>query len=296
MEQRAFVINFVTVIFVAVTLYFLFKNNNLHAIVQKDFVAQSVATSPSENSPNVPSVITPGPLMSDVKTFLLSTSVGTLTREGIITDTNTQRSLNGFKMLSESVQLDASAQVKANDILARQYFEHTAPDGVTVVNLVGDQGYAYIRVGENLALGAFADDDAVVTAWMDSPGHRANILDPMYTDIGVGVAKGTYKGQHVVVAVQHFGRPASSCPAVDASLKKSITDGQTKLTNLSNSLDTLKTQLDSERGSGEDVTSLVDSYNTGIDSYNADYDAVEKIRATYNSEVVAFNTCMTTNP
>ena len=296
MEQRIFVINFITVIFVAVTLYFLFKNNNLHTIVQKDFTQQSTASAPSETAPAAPSVITPGPLMSDVKTFLLGTSPGTLTREGIIADTNAQRADNSFKPLSESVQLDASAQVKANDILARQYFEHIAPDGVTVTTLVEDQGYVYIRVGENLALGAFSDDQAVVTAWMNSPGHRANILDPMYTDIGVGVAKGTYKGQEVVVAVQHFGRPASSCPTVDASLKQSITDGQAKLTALSNSLDALKTEIDSERGSGEDVTGIANSYNKGIDTYNADYDAVEKTRETYNAQVAAFNECMMTDP
>ena len=300
MQERTFIINVITVVFVAATLYFLFKNNNIPAAVKQDLQPESVITSSSTASgvaqSGTPTVVTPGPLLSKVQSWFLSSTPGTLTRSGIIADTNVQRGDNAVPQLTESVALDASAQVKANDILARQYFEHTAPDGVTVSTLVTDQGYDYIRVGENLALGDFKNDQAVVDAWMNSPGHRANILDPKFMNIGVGVATGMYKGQEVVVAVQHFGRPASSCPIVDDSLETQITTGQAQLERLSASLNDLQAQIDKERGSGEDTSGIAASYNKGIDTYNADYAAVEKVRTEYNTEVQAFNACLVSNP
>lgn len=215
-----------------------------------------------------------------------------LTVEGIIRETNVQRSANGIAALSESKQLDASAQVKAQDILARQYFEHTAPDGKTVSDLVADQGYTYIKIGENLALGDFTSDADVVTAWMNSPGHRANILDPQFREIGVGVAYGTYQGHAVYVAVQHFGKPSSACPTISASLKAEVEAGQAQLTADANTLASEKAAIDAGKSQGQDETQEIAAYNAGVEKYQSEYATINAERMEYNAQVEAFNLCI----
>ena len=265
----------------------------------------------------IPQVVTPGPLTKiptdDGTTTASSTATAAtpvakpaaplpapvetgmhtlLTGEGIISQTNAQRAENGVAALSESTQLDASAEAKAQDILARQYFEHTAPDGKTVSDLVAAQGYTYIKIGENLALGDFTSDSDVVTAWMNSPGHRANILDPEFQQIGVGVAYGMYQGQEVYVAVQHFGRPSSDCPSISDSLKSEVESGQASLTVEANDLQAQKAAISAGEAQGQDETKAISDYDSGVDKYQSDYAAVETIRTEYNDQVAAFNQCI----
>ncbi len=318
MESRKAIINIVTVAFVAGSLYFMFQHNDVpglvgselrKAVTSADRAADGIASNASLGAqdsaassslvgsqplakPVRPTVSTPGPLVSKQPSSLPTVAAGNLTTTGIIADTNAERTSRSLPALKESKKLDASAQVKANDILARQYFEHTAPDGSTVSTLVDAQGYQYIRIGENLALGDFKDDADVVTAWMNSPGHRANILGASYTEMGVGVAEGYYKGLKVVVAVQHFGAPLSVCPSIEGNLKQQIIDGQVRLSKMSASLSALKAEIDREREQGDDVTGLIASYNAGIDTYNDSYAAVEKIRTKYNAGVSSFDACV----
>ena len=262
----------------------------------------------------IPQSVTPGPLTkisTDGSTTQpvsqnpapVTTSSGTAVRtqlpahallsvEGIISQTNLQRNKNSVASLSESTQLDASAQVKAQDILTRQYFEHTAPDGKTVSDLVGAQGYTYIKIGENLALGNFTSDADVVTAWMNSPGHRANIVDSEFQQMGVGVAYGTYQGHSVYVAVQHFGKPSTACPTISAALKSQVENGQASLTKEATALQSEKAAIDTGKSQGFDMSQQVSAYNAGVDKYQADYTAVEAIRIQYNAQVVAYNQCI----
>lgn len=116
-------------------------------------------------------------------------------------------------------------------MLARQYFEHKSPTGETVGDLANHTDYHYLVIGENLALGNFDTNQAVIDAWMASEGHRANILDPRYVDIGISAIKGTYKDDSVWVIVQHFGLPISVCPpSADPTLKTSISAETLSLT------------------------------------------------------------------
>lgn len=249
-------------------------------------------------------VITPGPLAKipvtgtsqsqDSSTTTVSASSGTaLTVKGIIAATNTERTKGGSGMLTESNKLNASALVKAADILKGQYFEHVAPDGTTVSKLVSEQGYEYIKIGENLALGDFASDADVVTAWMNSPGHRANILDAQFKEIGVGIAYGTYKGRSVYVAVQHFGRPQAVCPKIDASLKVQVENGQTQLAKDASRLQQDKKDIDQGIAIGTDESLQIAAYNAGVEKYQSDYEKIDALRIEYNEQVNAFNTCVT---
>src|SRR3972149_8112399 len=152
-----------------------------------------------------------------------------LTGEGGIKSTNIQREKNGLTTLSTNSLLNQSTQRKVKDMFSEQYFEHISPQGLDVSDLAENAGYKFILIGENLALGNFLNDEALVQAWMDSPGHRENILNSGYKEIGVAVLKGTYQGKTTWIAVQHFGKPLSDCPQPDTTLKQKIANNKVLL-------------------------------------------------------------------
>ena len=270
-------------------------------VVNKQTVQDAIKQLSSGISKNLTSLTTPVSFQTDSAAVLPgplshidtnTTSGSAITRTGIVSNTNNERSKQSLHVLSENTQLDNSAQVKAQDILTRHYFEHTAPDGTTSSDLASTAGYQYLIVGENLALGNFISDADVVTAWMNSPGHRANILRADYKDIGVGVAQGQYDGHLVWVVVQHFGRPRTDCPLIDNSLKSEITAGDKEVASIVTTLENLKTQVEEGRAQGKDMNTEVDSYNEILASYSAKFAALNKLRTTYNDEVRAFNACL----
>lgn len=135
----------------------------------------------------------------------------------IIALTNTERTDNGVGTLEENALLDSAAQAKADDMAANDYFSHVGPDGKTPWQWIDESGYVYQYAGENLAV-RFVDSSDVVNAWMASPTHRANIVKPVYTQIGVGVADGLYQGEPATYVVQYFGTPQSIEPASVATV------------------------------------------------------------------------------
>lgn len=123
--------------------------------------------------------------------------------------TNDNRVADSLGTLRRSATLDEAAQLKAADMAKYEYFAHDSPLGVTPWYWFGRVGYDYTYAGENLAV-HFSDSDDVVKAWMNSPGHRANIMNGSYTEIGIGTAKGEYKGSPTIFVVQLFGRPMTT--------------------------------------------------------------------------------------
>lgn len=120
--------------------------------------------------------------------------------------TNEERAARSLPTLARNAQLDEAAQMKAQDMAAKGYYAHVSPDGVTPMHWVEKAGYKYLIIGENLVVNR-KDAEQVVDAFMGSPGHRANILRSDFTEIGVGVANGTYKGKDATFAVQIFAAP-----------------------------------------------------------------------------------------
>jgi uncharacterized protein YkwD len=234
-------------------------------------------------------VSTPGPL--EVFRKIVGGEKG-LTISGVISATNQNRKDNGnLPALKENSKLDASAKMKLDDMFAKQYFEHVSPDGKGVADLAAEVGYEYIVIGENLALGGFADDNDLVDAWMNSPGHRANILNDRYTEIGVAVGKGMYNGKLTWLAVQHFGMPRSSCPTLDQVLKASIVALESKLTALESQLSAIRKDLSSGVYVGDAYKEKTDEYNALVTQYNQQAAIVREKISTYNAEVKAFNAC-----
>lgn len=125
----------------------------------------------------------------------------------LINETNSSRQTQQLGTLATNPILEKAAQMKADDMSAKGYFAHNAPDGTTPWHWFDEAGYNYAAAGENLAVN-FTDSKDVATAWMNSPTHRANIMNANYTEIGIATAHGTYKGKDAIFVVQEFGRPA----------------------------------------------------------------------------------------
>lgn len=99
-----------------------------------------------------------------------------------------------------------SAQMKAEHMAKNGYFAHDSPTGESPWYWFGQSGYKFLYAGENLAV-HFVDSEDVHRAWMASVTHRANILNPNFTEIGIGIAQGAFQGRSAIFIVQHFGRP-----------------------------------------------------------------------------------------
>lgn len=104
----------------------------------------------------------------------------------LLQDTNDQRAANNVAALSLNATLNQAAQAKAHDMATNNYWAHTSPSGLTPWYFITQAGYGYTTAGENLAYG-FATASDALTGWMNSPGHRANILNAAFTEVGFGI-------------------------------------------------------------------------------------------------------------
>ena len=104
---------------------------------------------------------------------------------------NVERKKKGLSELKYNWQLSRVARYKSEDMRDRGYFSHTSPTYGTPYQMMRSFGITYRTAGENIAKGQ-TSPEAVVNAWMNSSGHRANILNPSFTEIGVGFASGNY--------------------------------------------------------------------------------------------------------
>lgn len=208
-----------------------------------------------------------------------------LTQAGIIKYTNLAREKNGLSPLKENSALDSSAKIKVEDMFAKQYFAHESPLGLGVSDLAKSVGYNFITIGENMALGNFNDDQALVEAWMKSPGHRENILNTKYQEIGVSVIKGTYEGEITWMAVQHFGMPQNACPEVSQILKTTIDTNQLRLEEMMTQIKILESDSNKSEEEQKNYETLVEQYNNLIDEN-------KKIVNQYNQQVIRYNNCL----
>ncbi len=108
--------------------------------------------------------------------------------EEVVRLVNKMRSQNGLNPLTHDWQLSRVARYKSQDMADKGYFSHTSPTYGSPFDMMKSFGISYKAAGENIAKGQ-KTPEAVVNAWMNSPGHRANILSSSYTRIGVGYVK-----------------------------------------------------------------------------------------------------------
>lgn len=119
--------------------------------------------------------------------------------------TNQKRQEAGLAPLVLNDSLSQAAYKKAQDMLFKNYWSHNAPDGTTPWVFVKSSGYDYLFAGENLARG-FTTAPDTISAWMNSPGHRDNMLSANYKDIGFAVVTGNLTGDETVLVVEMLGK------------------------------------------------------------------------------------------
>ncbi|HSW99583.1 MAG TPA: CAP domain-containing protein [Patescibacteria group bacterium] len=155
-----------------------------------------------------------GATQKGVLGYATDMSVGSL-----LQGTNQQRAGNALGALALNSELNQAAQTKANDMAARGYWSHNTPDGATPWTFITGAGYNYQTAGENLAYGFDTSSDTI-TGWMNSPEHRANILNGTYKEIGFGIANAAdYQStgpETIVVAMYASQQTVAATPAAAA--------------------------------------------------------------------------------
>lgn len=165
--------------------------------------------------------------------------VSTVLPAVVVDLTNDERQALNAPELRRNTTLDQAAKLKAQHMAANEYFSHYSPEGVSPWYWFDEAGYIYAHAGENLAI-HFTDSTEVVEAWMNSPTHRANIVDAKYTEIGVGTARGKYEGYDTVYVVQLFGAPAYTAPVEPVEIETPEVTDTVKLAELAQTLSDLE--------------------------------------------------------
>lgn len=139
-----------------------------------------------------------------------------ITADKVISQTNSERQKLGLVPLKYNATLSQSAAAKAEDMFKNNYWAHNSPEGKTPWDFFKSAGYQYSVAGENLAKD-FYDTEGLIKAWMNSPTHRDNIVNPKYQEIGIGVVNGILNGVKTTLVVQHFALPLNAPVATKKS-------------------------------------------------------------------------------
>lgn len=143
-------------------------------------LSEIISANPQIKDPNL---IYPGqkitvPKIDDIKAL----------EDEVIRLVNSERAKRGLHALKANWQVSRVARYKSQDMIDKNYFSHTSPTYGSPFRMLESFGISFSAAGENIAMGLRTPSE-VMKAWMESPGHRANILNPSYTEIGVGFAK-----------------------------------------------------------------------------------------------------------
>lgn len=145
-----------------------------------------------------------------------------ITAQKVLDQTNQERSKLGLPVLKYNSLLSQSATQKAQDMFTHNYWAHTSPSGTSPWNFFKNVDYKYSIAGENLARD-FYDTESLLKAWMNSPTHKENIINPKYQEIGIGVVNGTLGGIKTTLVVQHFATPVSQIVSNQKTKPEAIT-------------------------------------------------------------------------
>jgi len=177
-----FVLTFTTTVLAQSQVYTVRSGDTLWKIAAKYQVGTSEIISANPQLKN-PALIYPGqkltiPSIDDVKSL----------ESEVIRLVNVERSKRGLQTLSANWQLSRVARYKSQDMIDKGYFSHTSPTYGSPFKMMEAFGIRYSAAGENIAMGQRSPQE-VMNAWMNSPGHRNNILSTSFYQIGVGLAK-----------------------------------------------------------------------------------------------------------
>lgn len=264
--------------------------------VKLTIVKPPVTTTNQVTTPVPGLILNPAPLTPSVPVVVVPKAIPGAD-SNILKYTNEERIDKGLKALTNNSLLDTIARLRVDDLFENQYFEHESPKGQSAPVIAKNQGYSYLLIGENLAMGNFGGDRGIVDAWMDSHGHRANILNSKYKELGASQRVDIFKGNKVTIAVQIFGDPANVCSKPSSTTKNLITTSTASITQL---------QLQA-KDMYDNITVLKNTpgidqsyYNQKIQEYNyfakSINEAVVNLKIMveqYNSQVNQYNKCIT---
>jgi len=134
-----------------------------------------------------------------------SQNVTGLNEDKLVLLANKNRLDIGLSPLTYDINLQQAAIAKAKDMASNDYFEHFSPAGKTPWEFMVENNYSYTIAGENLAMD-FTSENDIEQAWLDSPTHRANILNPEFENIAIAVEKDNFEGRETYLVVQMFGK------------------------------------------------------------------------------------------
>lgn len=171
--------------------------------VPKTTVKQPVQTQPSQQTQQPAQTTTPQPVQQQPETSTKPTTPQTTStlsayEQKVVDHTNQERAKNGLPALKVDLALSKMAHEKSRDMSANGYFSHTSPTYGSPFDMMKKYGISYRYAGENIAMGQRTPEE-VVKGWMNSEGHRKNILSPNFNYIGVGyVSQGNYWTQEFI--------------------------------------------------------------------------------------------------
>jgi uncharacterized protein YkwD len=261
---------------------------------------KKVATPPVANKGQVATSV---PILFFFPTSTTPTNVSETPQAPVIIDnspiliyTNKERAKASLKPLYSNSILDKIAKLRLDDLFANQYFDHNSPDGKTADGLAKSEGYDYILIGENLAMGNFDGDQGIVDAWMASEGHRANILNDKYRELGVAERVDNFEGREVTIAVQIFGEPIAVCSKPSSDIKlfitsstDSITKAQAQAKVMYDDLNSVKNSLNIDQSY---YNQKVQEYNYFAKQINDAVLGLKNMIDLYNSQVSQYNSCI----
>jgi uncharacterized protein YkwD len=218
-----------------------------------------------------------------------------LSSSGILTETNKERASLGLVPLSMNPILNEIALNRMKDMFGKGYFEHTSPDGKTVSSFAKSESYEYLVIGENIALGNFSNNKELLSAWMASPGHKANIINSSYSEIGIAVSKNSYQGSQMVIAVQVFAKPQKDCSYPNQDLKIKVNSYTQSIKNLVDNAEKVKAELNVMKTNGTSASKYNDKvaeYNLLAKLANTLSAEIKELTASYNLQVGIYNECI----
>lgn len=147
--------------------------------------------------------------LPEIKTEIkIEKMLASLTQEMIVKRVNPIRLSSGFSELKINGKLNRAAQSKAEDMIKRNYFSHTDPEGQPPWIWLEKVDYKYAAAGENLAMDV-SDAKALASAWLASSSHAKNILNDYFKDVGIGIARGKISNKKTIVVVMFLASEIS---------------------------------------------------------------------------------------
>ncbi len=227
----------------------------------------------------------------------------------IIKLTNEYRLSLGLTPLRENFQLTHAAEYRANDMISNRYYAHVNPTtGEGPGEAIEDVNYRYRTYAENIAMGNWQSNRHLVDGWINSPGHRANIVNPNIREIGVAIVKDNITplgDPPVYYGVQLFASPMPDCSSPSEADKALLQEMQRKNDDIWKRVNTKKSEIEqlqlriNREQNNNTKNRMISDYNREVSAYNSlvsqakgTQESLKLVVQSYNNKINEYNTCM----